>query len=426
MSSRENDPNAAHTSAADVEPGQDMPLDGLRVVDLSNFLAAPSISMYLGDLGAEIIKVERPGRGDEFRNWGHNVDGVGLYYKVINRNKRSVTADLHTPLGVEIVKRLVRDADIVVENYRPGTIEKWGLGYDVLSGINPGIILMRVTGYGQTGPYSHKPGFGTALEGFAGAVYISGFPDRSPLLPSFGLADTSSGIMGAFLAMAALYERQRNGGRGQVVEFALYEAMFNMLGPLVIDYDQLGLVQERAGSRVPWVAPRNTYRTRDGRYVSLSAASDQTFARLCDALEIPELLEDPRFTTNRERIQNVDALDAAIQAAIDRFDRDDLIARLENRDGVVAPVNSIADIYADPHIVARGNIASVYDEELGRSVRMQNVVGRFSRTPARIRSSGPRLGQDNREILVERLGFDLAELVAAGIEIGPDDGEDRR
>ncbi|MCC7272478.1 MAG: CoA transferase [Alphaproteobacteria bacterium] len=409
-------------AAADGEGGSDgrgMPLDGIRVVDMSNFLAAPSISMYLGDLGAVVTKVERPGRGDEFRNWGHSVDGVGLYYKVVNRNKRSVTADLHTPLGVEIVKRLVRDADVVVENYRPGTMEKWGLGYDVLAGINPGVVLVRVTGYGQTGPYAQKPGFGTALEGYAGAAYISGFPDRSPLLPSFGLADTSSGVMGAFLAMAALHERRRNGGRGQVVEFALYETMFNMLGPLVVDYDQLGRVQERDGSRVPWVAPRNTYRTRDGRFVSLSAASDQTFARLCEALEIPGLLADPRFTTNRERIQNVDALDEAIQGAIGMLDRADLIRRLESREGVVAPVNSIADIFADPHIQARGNIASVHDEELGRPMRMQNVVGRFSRTPAHIRTTGPRLGQDNRRVLVDELGFDPAELAAAGI---PTDG----
>jgi crotonobetainyl-CoA:carnitine CoA-transferase CaiB-like acyl-CoA transferase len=400
-----------------VENRAGMPLQGIRVIDASNFLAAPSVSMYLGDLGADVIKVERPGGGDEFRNWGHSIDGVGLYYKMINRNKRSVTADLRTPLGVEIVKRLLRNADIIVENYRPGTMEKWGLGYEALAAVNPGIIMMRITGYGQTGPYAQKPGFGTAMEGFAGAVYISGYPDRSPLLPSFGLADTSSGIMGAFLATAALHERQRNGGRGQVVEFALYETMLTMLGPLAIDYDQLGSVQERAGSRVPWVAPRNTYRTRDNRYVSLSAASDQTFARLCEALEVPELIADPRFKTNRERIQNVEALDNVIQSAIDRLDRDELIARLESRDGVVAPVNSIADIYADPHITARENLTSIYDDELKRPMRMQNIVGRFSRTPAKIRGSGPRVGQNNREILVDELGFDPAELVAAGLPV---------
>lgn len=398
-------------------PSAGMPLEGIRVIDASNFLAAPSVSMYLGDLGADVIKVERPGGGDEFRNWGHNVDGVGLYSKVVNRNKRSVTADLRTPLGVDIVKRLLPSADIIVENYRPGTMEKWGLSYEALAEVNPGIIMMRLTGYGQTGPYAQKPGFGTALEGFAGAVYISGYPDRPPLLPSFGLADTSSGIMGAFLAMAALHERQRNGGRGQVVELALYETMLTMLGPLAIDYDQLGHIQERAGSRVPWVAPRNTYRTRDGRYVSLSAASDQTFARLCEALEVPELTRDARFRTNRERIQNVDALDDVIQSAITKLDRDELIARLESRKGVVAPVNNIADIFADPHIVARENIATVYDEELNRPVRMQNIVGRFSRTPVSIRSTGPRVGENNREILIDELGFDPDELAAAGLPI---------
>lgn len=402
------DPNS---SAA----GRSGPLSGLKVIDLSNFLAGPSVSMHLGDLGAEVIKVEQPGSGDEFRGWGLAKNGVGLYFKVINRNKKSVTADLRTPMGVEIVRRLAATADVLVENYRPGTLERWGLGYEELTRGNPGLVLLRLSGYGQSGPNSAKPAFGTALEGYAGAAYISGFPDRPPLLPGYGLADGSAGIMGAFLALAAIQGRGRNGGRGQVVDLALYEAAFALLGPMVVEHDQLGVVQERMGSRVPWVAPRNTYRARDGRWVAVSASSQATFARLCEALDAAHLVSDARFRDNRLRVENVQALDDALQDAMSRFDRDTLIRRLESSGAVVGPVNSIADIADDPHIRARGSIASVEDQELGGTVRMQNFAGRLSDTPGEIRSAGPRLGEHNGQVLVEQLGFSQAELEAAGI-----------
>ena len=392
------------------------PLAGLRVVDASNFLAAPTVSMHLADLGAEVIKIERPGKGDEFREWGHAKKGVGLYAKVVNRNKRSVTADLRTPLGVEIVKRLCARADLIVENYRPGTFERWGLGWDVLSAVNPRLVMLRVTGYGQDGPYRDKPGFGTALEGFAGAVHIAGEPGRPPLLPPFGLADSSAGLGGAFLALAALRERDAS-GRGQVVDLALYETMFAMLGPLVVDYDQLGLVQERVGSRLPWVAPRNTYVCADGKWVSLSASSNQTFIRLCGALGIPELAQDPRFADNRGRVADVEALDEALQAAIGRFARAELIAVLEASNAVVAPVNDVADIIADPHIRARGSVIAVEDAELGGPVRMQAPSGRFSRTPPQVRHAGPPVGADNRAVLLEELGFTEAELAEGGMAL---------
>jgi crotonobetainyl-CoA:carnitine CoA-transferase CaiB-like acyl-CoA transferase len=388
-------------------------LADIRIIDASNFLAAPSISMHLGDLGADVIKVERPGSGDELRAWGSARDGVGLYAKVINRNKRSVTADLRTPFGQEILRRLVRDADLVVENYRPGTMEKWGLGYEALRAINPRLVMLRVTGYGQTGPSSHKPGFGTALEGFAGAAYISGDPDRPPMLPSFGLADSSSGLMGALLGLAAVHEARRS-GQGQVVDLALYETMFAMLGPFVVDYDQHGRVQERSGSRLPWVAPRNVYRTRDGRWVTLSASSDRSFERLCEALEIGPLRDDPRFATNRDRVANVEALDALIQEGIARMDRAELISVLEQADAVVAPVNSIADICADEHIIARNNVIQLEDVELG-ALRMQAPAGKLTRTPQEVRQSGPRVGEHNAQILAGELGFSEAELRQAGL-----------
>ncbi len=394
-----------------------MALSGIRVADISNFLAAPMASMFLGDYGAEVVKVEHPSRGDEMRFWGENKKGVGLYYKVINRNKKSVTADLRTPIGVEIVKRLVRTADVVIENYRPGTLEKWGLGYDVLSEVNPRLVMLRITGFGQTGPYSHKPGFGTLAEAFAGAAHITGFPDRPPLLPAFGLGDSTAGLAGAFLTMVALFERERHGGRGQVVEFAIYEPLLTLLGPQVVNYDQLGLVQERSGSRLPFTAPRNTYRTRDGKWVAIAGSAQSIFERICRALERPELIADPRFRDNRIRMENAAELDAELQSAVERFDLDALIRRFEQHEAAVAPVNTVAQIFADPHYAARQNITAVPDEELGGPLRMQNVVGNFSRTPGAIRRAGPRLGEHNREVLVEELGFSEAELKDAGLPL---------
>jgi crotonobetainyl-CoA:carnitine CoA-transferase CaiB-like acyl-CoA transferase len=394
-----------------------MPLSGIRVVEIANSLAAPLASMFLGDYGAEVVKVELPPRGDEMRFWGENKKGVGLYYKVVNRNKKSVTADLRTPMGVEIVKRLVRKADVLVENYRPGTVEKWGLGYDVLSKVNPGLVMLRITGFGQTGPYSHKPGFGTLAEAFAGAAHITGYPDRPALLPAFGLGDSTAGLAGAFLTMVALFERERRGGRGQVVEFAIYEPLFTLLGPQVVNYDQLGIIQERNGSRLPFTAPRNTYRTRDGKWVAIAGAAQSIFERICRALERPELVADPRFRDNRVRMEHAAELDGELQSAIERFDLDALIRRFEEHEAAVAPVNSVAQIFADPHYAARQNIAAVPDEELGGPVRMQNVVGNFSRTPGTIRRAGPRLGEHNREVLMDELGFTEAELKDAGLPL---------
>ncbi|MGI4939030.1 MAG: CaiB/BaiF CoA transferase family protein [Janthinobacterium lividum] len=394
------------------------PLAGFKVLDLSNFLAAPMCGMFLADFGAEVLKVERPGHGDEVRYWGENKDGVGLYFKVLGRGKKSVELDLRTPFGVAAVKRLVADVDVVLENYRTGTLEKWGLGWDVLSAINPGLILVRITGYGQTGPNRNRPGFGTLAEAYAGFVHVNGEPDRPPLLPGFGLADSTTGVMAAFLTSVALHEKRRS-GRGQVIDLAIYETLLTLLGPQVVNFDQLGLVQERAGSRLPFTAPRNTYRTKDGLYVSMAGSAQSTFERICAALGIPHVIADPRFSTNRARLTHAAALDVELQAGIERFDRTELLERFVALDATAAPVNSVADIMADPHIAARANIVSLEDAELGGTLRMQNVVGKLSRTPGAIGHAGPRLGQHNREVLIERLGFTEAELAAEGISIDP-------
>lgn len=390
-----------------------MALDGVKVVDISNFLAGPMASMYLADFGAEVIKVERPDSGDELRYWGNNKNGVGLMYKLVNRGKKSVTADFRTPLGIEVVKRLIKDADILVENYRTGTLEKWGIGYETLSAINPRLIMLRVTGFGQTGPNSHRPGFGTLAEGYAGYAYITGYPDRPPLLPGFGLADDSAGLMGAFLAMVALQE-QRQSGLGQSIDMAIYEPLFTLLGPQVVDFDQLGLVQQRNGSRLPFTAPRNTYQTRDKKWVSISGSAQSTFERMCEALKVPELIKDPRFIDNRLRINNAEALDEALQEAIFQFDRDELIELFDTFGAAVAACNNIEEIFNDPHFKARENIVAIEDEEIGGPIRMQNVVGRMSRTPGNIRHAGPALGSSNNDVLIDSLGFSEAELREAG------------
>ncbi|MEI6115741.1 MAG: CoA transferase [Burkholderiales bacterium] len=397
-------------------PHYERSLAGIRVVELASLIAGPMIGMMLGDHGAEVIKVEQPGAGDGLRGWGNRKNGVGLYHKMLNRNKRSVTADLRTPLGVEIVRRLVQDADVVIESFRPGTLESWGLGFDDLAAINPGIVLVRISGYGQTGPNSSRPGFGTLAEASTGFAYANGYADRPPLLPSFAVADTTTGLSGAFLTLAALRARDRT-GRGQVVDLAIYETLLTMLGPHVLDYDQLGLVQERTGSRLPIVSPRNAFRTRDEKWVAISAGSQSIFERLCEALDIQVVGHDPRFASNLLRRENIDVLEDTLQQAFLGFDQAEILARLEVHQAAAGPICSVADVYNDPHLRARGSIVGVHDEELGCELHMQNAIGLLSRTPAHIDAPGPALGADNREILLGRLGFAADELIAGGLAL---------
>jgi crotonobetainyl-CoA:carnitine CoA-transferase CaiB-like acyl-CoA transferase len=387
------------------------PLDGIRILDLSNLFAGPMATMYLADFGADVIKAEHPERGDELRRWGRHKDGVGLFFKVVNRNKRAITLNLSTPEGQELARRLAQHVDVVVENYRPGTMERWGLGWDVLSALNPRLVMARVTGFGQTGPYAERPGFGTIAEAFSGYVALSGYPDRPPLLPAFGLGDASTAIHGAFAIMLALYHRDANGGSGQVVDLALYEGLFTLLGPHVVDYDQLGVVQERRGSLVPHVAPRNNYRTADGHWMAIAGATQRTFERVCQVLGIEELVADPRFADNTARVANVEALDDAIQAAFGRLTLEEAMQRFAEAEAPVGPAYDVAGIFADPHYRARGNIAAVPDDELG-TVRMQSPVPRLSATPGRVDHAGPRRGAHNREVYSGLLGLTDEELTA--------------
>jgi len=387
------------------------------VLDLSNYLAGPNErDAAVVTLGADVLKVERPDNGDEMRYWGENKDGVGLYFKVVNRGKRSVTLDLRTPFGVEAVKRLVKKYDVVIENYRTGTLENWGIGYEQLKEINPRLIMLRITGFGQTGPYANRPGFGTLAEAYAGYAYITGQPGQAPMLPGFGLADTSTALMGAYLVMAAVNERNRS-GIGQYIDLAIYESMMTMIGPFVINYDQLGIVQERSGSRLPFTAPRNTYKTKDDKWVTIGGSSQSAFASICEVLGMKQVLDDPRFSNNRERIKHVDQLDAVIQKHVEQFTLRELLELAREKNSTFAPINSVAQIFEDPHIQARENIVPVFDPELNAELKMQNVVGRFSRTPGAVLKPGPMLGEHNREVLIDELGFDDAQVQSAGIDI---------
>ncbi len=393
------------------------PLEGVKVLDLSNYLAAPMATMYLADYGAEVIKIEQPGRGDGMRMWGNNKNGVGLYFKIINRNKKSVTLDFHTPFGVRAVKALAENADVVVENFRPGVLDRWGLGYEVLSGINPRIIMLSITGFGQTGPYKDRPGFGSLAEAYAGFSHINGEADGPPMSPSWGLGDSSTGIGAAFLVMAALYGRERRSGQGQHIDMAIYEQLFTMLGPQVINYDQLGLIQGRSGSRLSFAVPRNNFKTRDGKWILIAGSNQSIFENICRGLGRGDLIEDPRFLDNRARMENPDALEDELQKTVGEMTLDEVMGRLVECGGAATPINDVKMVMEDPQIIARESVVSVNDEEFGGPVRMQNVVGKLSRTPGSVRHAGPRLGQHNREILIERLGFGEEEVKAEGLPL---------
>ncbi len=379
------------------------------MLDLSNLIAGPMLGMYLADFGAEVIKVEHPSRGDELRNWGHSKDGVGLMFKMLNRNKKTITLDLSAPSGREPVDRLIEWSDVVIESFRPGTLERWGLDYESLSRKKPELIMVRVSGYGQSGPYSNRAGFGTVAEAMSGYAYITGYPGDSPLLPAFGLADASTAIFGAFGVMLALYERAAGSGQGRVIDLALYEGLLTMLGPQIIDFDQLGLVQERLGSRLPFVAPRNTYRTADDKWIAIAGSTQATFERIAHALEIDELIDNPRFAGNRSRIENAGELDDEIQKELARWPRDEVLKRLASAGAAAGPVYDVRDIMQDPHFSARGNVDVVEDEELG-PVRMQNVTPRLGDAPSHIRWAGPPKGKHNREVFVDLVGLDEPEL----------------
>jgi crotonobetainyl-CoA:carnitine CoA-transferase CaiB-like acyl-CoA transferase len=396
-----------------------LPLEGLKVVDIAVLFASPTISQNMGDFGAEVIKVEHPKSGDSLRSLGAAKDGIPLWWKITNRNKQCVTLDLGKPEGQEIFKKLIADADVLTENFRPGTMEKWGLGWEVLHAINPRLVFVRVSGFGQTGPYKDKPGFGTLAEAMSGFAYITGQSDGPPTLPGTGLADAVAGQLGTWATMMALYERDHKSGKGQYIDLSVLEPLFTILGDQAITYDQLGKVQQRTGNRVPSIgAPRNIYKTKDDRWLALSANAPAIATRVFAAIGQPDLINDPRFKDNRARISNIDEVDAIVGGWIAEQTAEAALQKFDEYECACAPVYSIADIFTDPHFQARDAITTVQDPELG-PVRMQNVFPRLSRTPGKIRWPGPtHMGQHNEEIYCDKLGLSkerMAELKEKGV-----------
>jgi crotonobetainyl-CoA:carnitine CoA-transferase CaiB-like acyl-CoA transferase len=391
------------------------PLAGLRVIDAGTMIAGPLAATQLADFGADVIKVEMPGVGDSMRHWTPMKDGRSLWWKVIGRNKRLVTLTLSKPRGQELFRELAKGADIIIENYRPGTFERWGLGYADLAKVNPGLVMVRVSGFGQTGPYATRGGYGTIAEAFSGIPSFTGFPDRPPTLPGFPMADSVASTFAAMSAMFAIYHRDNGGGKGQEIDVSLYEPLFRLVESQVIGFDQLGIVKQRQGNRLAEDSPRNTYETRDGRWIGISASSQRTFERLARAMDMPELLADPRFADNASRCTHDVALDTAIAAWFRSRDCDAIMANFEKAEVVAGPVLDIRDIFQDPHYLARQNIVSVPDGDFG-SVRMQGVTPKFARTPGAVRHSGGALGADNRAIFIGELGLDEAEFATLQAE----------
>jgi crotonobetainyl-CoA:carnitine CoA-transferase CaiB-like acyl-CoA transferase len=394
------------------------PLQGIRVLDISTVYAAPITAMLLGDYGADVIKVEHP-RGDPARTHGANKDGHGLWWKVISRNKRCVTLNLGTCEGQRILRDLIVDADVLVENFRPGVLEKWNLGPDQLHAINPRLIMLRVTGFGQTGPYSQRRAFGTLAEAMSGFAHQTGEEDGPPTLPPFGLADGVAGISGAFAIMTALYHRDGRGGagRGQVIDLSLLEPLVGILGPGPTAFDQLGMVAGRHGNRSPNNAPRNAYLTRDDRWVAISASATSVAERVMRLVGRPDLVEQPWFDSAGERSRHGDLLDDAVAKWIAERPLNEVTEEFQRVGAALAPIYDVEQLMNDPHVMARESITTIDDEDLG-PMRMQNLMFRMLGTPGSIRFAGRRLGQDNEQFYRESLGItreDLGALAAKGV-----------
>lgn len=381
-------------------------LRGLKVLDASTLFAGPLAATLLADHGADVIKIEHP-RGDPARTHGAQKDGVGLWWKMLARNKRAITLVLSTPRGRELFLDLAADADVVIENFRPGTLERWGLGWDELSARNPRLVLARVTGFGQKGPYSSRPGFGTLAEAMSGFAAMTGEPDGPPTLPPFGLADGVAAMTTAFGVLTALRAREDT-GRGQVLDTAIIEPLLHLLGPGLIAYDQLGVLQPRTGNRSSNNAPRNTYQCSDGRWVAVSTSAQSIAERVMRLVGAPELIDEPWFASGAGRAEHVEELDAAVGSWIAARDRDEVVAAFEEAQAAIAPIYTAADVLADPHFNALGSIVTIDDEELG-PVRFQNTPFRLSETPGSVRTTGPRLGAHTEEVL-GALGVDAGEL----------------
>jgi len=391
------------------------PLKSYRVVELGSTVAGPFCARLLADFGADVIKVEQK-EGDAVRSMGKHKDGRSLYSASILRNKRIASIDLRLPAGRELVKQLCAKADIVIENFRPGTLERWGLGYDELSALNPGLILVRISGYGQDGPYSQRPGYGVVCEAFSGLREVTGDPDRPPARVAVSLTDYMTGLYGAFGATMAMLDRVRS-GKGQVIDAALYEAAFSFMEPHIPAYQQLGHIATRAGSRLPGHTPNSLYTSMEGRHIHITAGSQPVFQRLAQAMGKPELLRDSRFSTPAARVRNEEEMDAMVEAWTQSLPLVEIEALLEEAGVPASRIFNLKDIFENQHYRARNMLVESNDRKLG-PVTMANVVPRLSRTPGAVRWPGRDVGEDTYQVLANELGLDeeqIAQLIEAQV-----------
>lgn len=386
------------------------PLSSLRIVDFTTMITGGFASSTLGDFGADVISVEHPTKPDPLRAWKPRTNGESMWWKSLGRNQRCVTLDLSTADGQSVARDLVAEADIVLENFRPGTMERWNLGYEELKAVNEGIVMVRISGYGQTGPRSDKPGFGSVAEGISGFAHSNGFPDSEPLLPPIPLADLTAGQQAAQAAVYAVFEREmsaESGGEGQVIDVGLYEPLFRMFIGQPEAYDSMGHVASRTGNRSENSAPRNMYETADG-HIALSASSQRIYENVMEAIGHGDLIDDPRFETNADRLNNVDELDEIIETWTVARPTDEVIEVMEASDAIVGPIYDMADIFEDAQYQARENLVAVDDPDLGE-IRTHGVVPKYSRTPGEVSHLGPESGAHNEEVYLDDLDMDPDE-----------------
>ena len=379
------------------------PLHGVRVIELGTLIAGPFCARMLAEFGAEVIKIEAPDGGDPLRMWRKLYQGTSLWWYVQARNKKSLTLNLKLPEAQEIVRKLVKDADIVVENFRPGAMEKWGLGWDALSKVNPGLIMVRLSGFGQTGPYRDRPGFGAIGESMGGMRYVTGFPDRAPVRVGVSIGDSIAALHGVIGALMALHHRNVNGGRGQYIDVALYEAVFNMMESMLPEYDMYGFIRERSGASLPGIVPSNTYVTRDHKYVVIGANADSIFKRMMQAIGRADLASDPGLAHNDGRVARTGEIEQVISDWVAQHDLEHVLNVLERVEVPSGKIYDIADIAADAHYQAREMIREFRLKD-GKALRLPGIVPKLSETPGETRWVGPELGAHTAEIL-SALGY---------------------
>lgn len=389
------------------------PLDGLRVIDCSGMISGGFATMQLADFGADVVMIEHPEQTDPLREWppfDDEVEDISLWWKSVGRNKRCITLDLSDEEGAALLRQIIEDADLFFENFRPGTMERWGLGPELLRDINEELIYVRLSGYGQTGPYSAKPGFGSVAEGISGWAYVNGFPDRKPLLPPISLADLTAAQFAVQAALFAIFERDigRGGsGEGQVIDVSLYEPLFRLFLGDVEAYDRNDRVRSRTGNRHPSASPRNVYETADG-HITLSASSQSIFENVMHAIDRSELIDDDRFENNDKRVENAEEIDAIVEEWTSQRPTEEVIETMEKNDAIVGPVYDMADIFEDEQYQAREDIIEIEDSEVGK-LKTFATVPKFSRTPGEVDHAGPRHGQHNEDVYLKELGLDESD-----------------